>query len=145
MTLPRQLDLLADWTPSDPVERFDPVAVRAASVAGRISKAVSASLKGKNREAVANVMSEYLRETVSKAMLDSYASEAREDHPIPLTRLMALLHATRDRRLLQVFADEFGWAVIEERHVHLITLAEVTERQAELGRQADALRRRARR
>ena len=145
MALPRQLDLLVDWTPSEPVERFDPVAVRAVSVAGRISKAVSAALKGKNREAVAKAMSDYLREPFTKNMLDAYASEAREDHPIPATRLFALLAATRDRRLLQLFADDFGWAVVEDRHVHLIALAEVTERQAELGRQADALRRRARR
>ena len=145
MPSPRQLDLLTDWTPPEAVERFDPVLVRAATISGRMSKAVSAALKGKNRDAVANTMSEYLRETVSKAMLDSYASEAREDHPIPVTRLFALIHATRDRRLLQVLADEFDWAVVEARHVPLIELAEIEEERTRLGKMADAARRRARR
>ena len=144
MALPRQLDLLADWTPSEPVERFDPVVVRAASVAGRISKAVSAALKGKNREAVAKAMSEYLREPFTKNMLDAYASEAREDHPIPATRLFALLDATRDRRLLQLFADDFGWAVVDGRHVHRIAEAEAQERIDELREAVKYHRRRAR-
>ena len=145
MPLSRQLDLLSDWTPTEPVARFDPVVVRSSSIAGRISKAVSAALKGKDREKIAKEMADYLGVPFSKAMLDAYASEAREDHVISLPRLVALMHATRDRRLLQVFADDHGWAVIEDRHVHLITLAEVREQQAFLEKKADALRRQARR
>jgi len=77
-------------------------------------------------------------------MLNAWASEARDEHTIPLTRLIALLHATRDRRLLELLAAELGWAVIERRHLPMIELAAVQERQDALRRQADRLRYQAR-
>lgn len=141
----RQLDLLTDWTPPEAVVRFDPIAVRAATIEGRISKAISAVLKGKNREDVARQMSSYLGSQVSKAMIDAYASEARDDHPISLPRLMALLEITRDRRLLQVLAEEFGWAVVEDRHLGLIEAAELHKKRDEIDTMLIAARRRARR
>ena len=144
MPVPGQMDLLTDWAPSEPVERFDSVMVRASSITGRISKAVAASLKGKNRDDIAKRMSDYLGTPFSKAMLDSYASEAREDHVISVPRLIALIHATRDRRLLQIFADDFGWAVVEGKHVHRIAQAEIEDKIKELSRQQEYLRRRAR-
>lgn len=140
-----QPDLL-DWTPPQPVKRFEEDQVRAASLAARISKAVSAALKecGLQREEAARRMGEYLGEKVSLAALNALASEARDDHRISVVRLMALVHVTRDPRLLQLLAEPFGWAVIDRRFLPMIELAAVQEQRDELTRRADALRRAAR-
>lgn len=142
---PAQPDLL-EWQPPEPVVAFAPEQVRAASVASSIARAVAAALRdcGASRDDVAQRMSAYLGERVSKAMLDAYASEARREHQIPITRLIALMHATHDRRLLQLIAEPLGWAVIERRYLPLIELAAVQDRQDELRRRAEHLRRAAR-
>jgi hypothetical protein len=140
-----QPDLL-DWQPPEVVVAFEPAHVRAATVAASIARAVATALRDSPtpRDDIAQRMSDYLGERVSKPMLDAYASEARRDHPIPVTRLIALMHATGDRRLLQLLAEPLGWAVIERRHLPMIELAAVQEKREELARQADALRRAAR-
>jgi hypothetical protein len=82
-------------------------------------------------------------EEVSKNMLDAYASEAREEHVINVVRFIALIHATQDRRLLEIVAEMFGWTVIERRYLRLIDLASLQEQQDEFRRRADATRRQA--
>ena len=141
---PAQLSLL-EWTPPEPTVRFDEVQVRAATIEARVSRAIAAALKDSvsDRQAVAEAMGEFLGQRVTKNMLDAYASVAREDHPITIARFVALLHATRDRRLLELIAEPLGWAVIDRKMLHLIELAAVQEKQRELHAQADALRRRA--
>lgn len=142
---PAQLDLLA-WEPPEAVVAFDEAQVRNASIAGRIARGVAACLRdcGLTREAVAAQMGAYLGERVSKAMLDAYASEAREEHTISVPRLMALLHVTGDRRLLELVAEPFGWCVLPRKFLPLVQLAAVREREDELRRKSDALRRQAR-
>lgn len=141
----QQLDLL-DWTPPQAVARFDDASVRAATIHGRISRAISAALKecGAERAEIARRMSAFLGETVTTNMLNAYASQAREDHAINLPRFMALLAATGDRRLLQVLAEDLGWAVIEKKHLPLIELAAVQDRLSELEAHRALLRRKVR-
>jgi hypothetical protein len=137
-----QLDLLA-WQPPETVSRFDDHQVRAASIGGRVCKAISAALDGcgKPRADVAEAMSQFLGSRVSTNMLNAYASQAREDHQISVVRFTALIHATGDRRLLELLAESFGWSVIERKYLPLIELAAVRERADELNSAADALRR----
>ena len=140
-----QLDLLA-WTPPETVARFEERVVRAATLSARISHGVAAALRdadgrGLSREDVAKQMGAYLGERVSVAMLNGYASEAREQTVISVPRLIALVHVTGDRRLMQALAEPFGWAVIEAKFLPMIELAALSERQDELRRHADALRR----
>jgi hypothetical protein len=125
--------------------RFDEDKVRAGTATGRVCRAVATTLRDSKvgRPEIARLMSEFSGQDVSKNMLDAYASQAREDHTISLVRFMALLHATRDRRLLELVAEQFGWSVIERRHLPMIELAAVQERQGELSRLADSLRRQA--
>ena len=139
---PGQPDLL-DWQPPATVRRFDDVQVRAATPNGRLAKAIAAALMGQDRAQVARDMSDYLGRPVSKAMIDAYASIARDDHVISTPRFMALVQVTADRRLLELLAEPLGWAVIERRYLPLIELAAVREREDELRRQGDALRRQA--
>ena len=94
------MDLLA-WSPPEPVARFEDARVRAATLAGRVSHAVAAALKdaalhGLGRDEVARRMSEFLGTRISRTVLDSYASEAREDRMISVPRFMA---SSRQRAL----------------------------------------------
>ena len=144
---PGQLDLLA-WDPPQPVARFEPERVRGASHQQQIARAVGACLKdaeerGVGRDAIADAMTVFLGEAVSKHMLDAYASQARTEHVINLPRFMALLHATSDRRLLELIAEPMGWAVVERKHLAMIELAQLHEAQEVLRRRTDALRRQA--
>ena len=93
----QQLDLLA-WEPPQAVARFPAEAVRGASLSTRMCRAVAAALKESDlpREKIAREMGAFLGQEVSKNMLDSYASQAREGHVITLLRFIGLLHATGD-------------------------------------------------
>lgn len=137
-----QLDLL-DWQPTSPVVAYEPEHVRAASLAKSLSKGISETLKscGRTRGEIAKAMSDYLDETVSANILNAYASEARDEHIINVVRLIALIHATRDRRLLEMIASMFGWAVIERRHLPAIEMAELLESRAALDREVEYRRR----
>ena len=138
----RQTDLL-EWQPPEPVRRFDDKLVQAASAEQRVARAIAAALLGSDRAEIGRQMGDYLGKPVSKAMVDAYASPGREDHVISITRFIALLQVTGDRRLLELIAEPLGWAVIERRYLPLIELAAVREREDELRRQGDALRRQA--
>lgn len=140
-----QPDLL-EWEPPQPVAHFPEEQVRAATLAGRVSRAVAAALTDAEecRETIAARMSAFLGERVSPAMLDAYASQARDDHRISVPRFVALLHATRDRRLLELLAEPMGWAVIERRHLPLIEVAAIREHEDELRRRREHLTRLAR-
>jgi len=142
---PGQLSLL-EWTPPPAIVRFEDERTRAATLDGRICNAIKAALSdcGLAREDVVARMSGFLGEPVSKAMLNAYTSQVRDDHRISVTRFLAVLHVTRDRRLLELLAEMMGWAVVERKHLPLIELAALHEKRDELGRAADALRRQAR-
>ena len=138
-----QADLL-DWQAPEPVIRFDPAEVRAATLSARLARAISAALAGHDRLLVAQTMGDILGRPVSKHMVDAYASQGREDHAISAPRYMALAHATADVRLLQVMAEPMGWAVIDQRYLPLIRLAAVREHTDKLVREGASLRRQAR-
>lgn len=143
--MPAQPDLL-DWTPPQAALAFAPGDVRGATLSARISRAVSVALQdaGVSRRTIAERMSAFLGEAVSLDMLNAYASAARETHRISLPRFLALVHATGDRRLLELLAEPLGWSVIERRFLPLIEIAAVREQEDELRRRREALARRAR-
>jgi hypothetical protein len=132
-------DLLA-WTPPEPVKAFAPVTVRAASFKGKMAKAVSQALKDcpLPREEIAEEMTRYSGEHVSKDMLDKWASEAAEDHVIPLTKLDALIEVTRDQRLLQILSAPRHWSVIDDRYLPAIDYAMLAEKAEELEKRRKA-------
>ena len=131
-----QMDLLA-WEPPAPVARFAAERVRAATLADQLARGISEALG----DAAGRGLS---REEVKKSALDGYASQAREGHVITLLRFIGLLHATGDRRLLEMLIEPLGWTVIDRAFLSLIELAALREREDELRKRADALRRRAR-
>lgn len=138
-------DLLS-WQPPEPRVRFEDHQVRGANLYARICRAMATALDecGASRDEVAERMSEYLGVKVSKAMLDAYVSQARDTHTITIVRFAALVHATRDWRLLSLIPELFGFAVVDDRYVSLIRATQMREKADELARMADAEERRAR-
>ncbi len=134
---------LFSWEPPTLVRRFEETRVRAASLRQRIALAVAETLKecGRPRDEVARRMSEWLGEEVSRSSLDAYAAQSREDHTISLLRVLALLHATGDVRLLQMAAELFGRSVIEDRFLPWVEVGQMADKKDEFDRAFDAARR----
>lgn len=141
----RTMELLS-WQPVEPSVRFDEHQVRGATLNARVCRAMAVALDDcdASRDEIALRMGEYLGTKVSKPMLDAYTSEARGTHTINIVRFAALVHATRDWRLLSLLPELFGFAVVDERYVALIRSVQIREKAAELDRLADAEERRAR-
>lgn len=125
------LDLLTDWTPPEIVKRFDDRAVRSASLRDTVALAVAEALRSVDtpREEIAEAMSDWLGEDVTKNMLDAYASPARAEHTISYLRLLALVHVTGDVRALQIGAELFGHLVVEERYVEWVRVGMRADRK----------------
>lgn len=143
---PDQLDLLS-WDPPEVVERYEDADVRASSIRARTARAVSQTLKDCNRRRgeIADEMSRWLGEPVSKQMLDAYASEAREDHVIPFPRLIALVHVTGDARPLQMAAEMVGRSVIDDRWLPWVRVGQLADVKDNVNRELSTSRRQARR
>lgn len=137
---PNQPDLLT-WRAPAPVQQHVPHRVRAATLAGRIKRAIAETLRETeiDRDQVAAAMGDYLGEPVAKASLDAWASGAREDRLPSLTRFCALLAATADERLLQVLAAECGWAVVDRKWLPMIELASVQDHENRIVRRRKTL------
>jgi len=133
------LDLLM-WAPEVNVEAFEPKTIRAATLTGKISKAVTVILKdardpeGKRleRQEIAARMSDYLGEKITAATLSAYASEAKVDHNISLQRAIALMVVTNDGRLLSLMAEPLEMAVIPKRFESAVEEAVLVEKREEI-------------
>lgn len=119
---PNTLDLYRDYEPEAVVDRFDPTDTQAFSRDGKLSKAVARAMNdcGASRETIATAMTEFLGESVSKALLDKYASQAAENHTIPALRLIALVAVTKDVRVLNALLDELDLIVVPRRYEALL-------------------------
>lgn len=140
---PRTPDLF-DWQPPAMLRAFPAERIRAAGVRASVAKAIGLALRecGRTREQVADEIGAYLGEDISKNMLDAYASESRADHVINIVRFLALVHATRDFRLLQLLAEPFGLAVIDDRYLPAIEDAMYAEQIETLSQRQRLARRR---
>lgn len=114
---------------------FEPPAPakRAAALAGlerRISGAAATILNsdGRTREVIAAEMSVLLDEEVSRAMLDAYASPAREQHKVIMSRFLALIAVTERHDLLDPILREIGGALLVGEEVNTARLGHI-ERQ----------------
>ncbi len=137
------LDLLLGREIAPAVRRFDEKLFRVTSITARICRALKAALAGLDRDQVAADMGKVLGRQVSKNVLDRYVSEASEDHSIPLDRFIALVRVTKDKRLLQMIADDLGWVVVDAREAHWIEVGKYQDAAAELAKRANAAKRKA--
>ncbi|MGB0747146.1 MAG: DNA transposition protein [Magnetospiraceae bacterium] len=141
------MDLL-NWTPPETVvRRFDDARVRAADLRSKIARAVAEALSDTplDRKEIARRASEWLGETISPAMLNKYASPSSDDHPLPLAKFLAIVAATEDPRLLQVFAEMFGWSVIDDRYLPWVEVGQLADAKEEFDKAYAAARAKTRR
>lgn len=99
-----------------------------------VSKAVSDALHDevRSRYEIAGKVSELLDEDVSKAMLDAYASPAREEHKVPLSRFLAIVAVTDRYDLLDRVVREIGAAVLVGEELNTARLGQIDRRIAML-------------
>lgn len=140
-------ELRPDWQPAPASVSFSEPEIRAATIAGRVSRAVARALAdcADERPAVAKRMGEYLGEPVSLNTLNAYASQARDEHRINVPRFAGLVHATGDMRLLSVVPELFGHAVVPARYLSWIEVGQLAETRDEINRAFELARRQARR
>ncbi|MBC44173.1 MAG: DNA transposition protein [Pusillimonas sp.] len=125
---PTTLPLFDVYRSPESVQRFEPDRVRGATLRSRISRGISETLREAqtstgdvlNRAAVAVAMGEWLDTPVSKAVLDKYAAVSSEEHEITVSRMLALIIATNDHRVLTMVADEVGLALVPKRYQYAI-------------------------
>ena len=96
----------------------------------RISGTVATILNSepRSREVIAAEMSQLLDEEVSRAMLDAYASPARDQHKVIMSRFLALVAVTKRHDLLDPLLREIGGALLVGKEVHTARLGHI-ERQ----------------
>jgi len=80
---------------------------------------------GRTRGVIAAEMSELLDETVSKEMLDAYASPARTEHKVPMSRMLALVAVTGRHDLLDPLLREIGAALLVGEEVATARLGHI--------------------
>lgn len=112
----------SQWSPPEVEERFEPAKVRASTLPAKVSRVLSEALRGagKSREDVAGELSDFLDEDVTTAMLDTYASEAREKNNIPAYRLMALVALLDRPEILNELLSDTRFMVIDRKFKPLI-------------------------
>lgn len=134
------VDLFKDYQPQPVVERFADDQVKAWSMAGRLAKAIALTMEESSlsREEIAAQMSEITKSSVSKATLDAYASQAKEQNQITATRLAALVTITGDARPLNVLLEEAGLIVVPKKFEALLKRERARELRALLEREEQA-------
>ncbi len=97
----------------EPLREYEQEKVKSATIKGKWALAISNTLKdsGLARDEIAEQMSIYLGENVPVNMLDAYSSQGRDTHLINLPRLEALIHVTKDERLINLLAETIGYMV----------------------------------
>lgn len=103
----------------------------------RISRIVGTILNteqaaGRTRGVIAAEMSDLLDEDISRAMLDAYASPARDGHKVPMSRFLALIAVTNRQDLLDPIMREIGAAVLVGEEVHTARLGHIDQHIAQL-------------
>lgn len=134
------LDLFKDYVPAPVVPRFEEEVVRAFSPQGRLAKAVARTLEecGQSRDEIAAAISEILGERVSRSTLDAYASQAKESHQIPASRLAALVAVTGDPRPLNVLLNPHDLIVVPQKFEPLLRREAAREARERFEREEQA-------
>lgn len=125
-----------------------PPASAPAALAGleqRICRAAATILNsdGRRREQIAADMSVLLDDEVSRAMLDAYASPARDGHKVPMSRFLALVAVTGRHDLLDPLLREIGAALLVGEEVHTARIGHLRRHRAQIDQELKALERQA--
>lgn len=137
------LDLLS-WAPPAPPKPTRIERPAGEDLAARIALEVATALREASatmtREEIAEAMGAYLGESISRGMLDQYASQAKDGHNISAYRLAALAHVLGRPQLLLTLAAVCGCTVVEQRWVPAIQEAQLIVELEDKERQRKAAR-----
>ncbi len=133
----RTLDMFTDWQPPKVAVSLPPEVTSGGNLGSRIARAISRTLKTSDmtREEIAQGMSDYLGDKVTKNMLDAYASEGREHHKITWERVIALVHVTGQHGLIGFMAEMFELAAVPTKYSDIIELYHIEEQEKRLAHQ----------
>ena len=120
------------------------VASEPAELAGlerQISRAVSEMLKhdDRPREVIAAEVSVLLDEDFSKAMLDAYASPARDGHKVAMSRFLALVAVTKRHDVLDRIMRQIGAAVLVGEEIKTARIGQIDAQIARLTKERKGL------
>lgn len=101
-----------------------------AMVAASVARICRDDTRG--RAAIAAMMTDVLAEPVSKAMLDAYASESREQHSIPAHRWLALIAVTGRFDVADAIITRCGARVLSGDEIRAAELGHVQAQMSEL-------------
>lgn len=109
-----------------------------------IAASVADMLKNdpRSRHEVAGAMSGLLGDEVTKAMLDAYASEARDNHNISASRLLAIIAVTERFDIADVLLRRIGASVLVGEELLLARLGNAKAQRAKLDEEIRTLRKR---
>jgi hypothetical protein len=85
---------------------------------------------GRSRHEIAGAISALLDETITKLMLDAYASEARDTHNISAARLLALIAVTKRFDVLDALMRRIGAALLVGEELHAARLGSLQAQRA---------------
>ncbi|PZQ20040.1 MAG: hypothetical protein DI569_16645 [Sphingopyxis macrogoltabida] len=114
-----------------------------AGVDARVARTVAEVLKNDDRDrlVIAAAMSVLLDEEVSKAMLDAYASPARDGHNISFARMLALIAVTNRFDLLDRELRAIGAAVLVGEEIYTAEIGHIDSEIEKLLRRKKDLKR----
>lgn len=97
----------------------------------------------RSREVIAAEISVLLDEEVSRAMLDAYASPAREDHKVPMCRFLALVAVCQRQDLLDPLIRQIGAALLVGEEVMTARIGHLRQHRNKIDEELRALTRNA--
>lgn len=86
----------------------------------------------RSRGEIALAMSALLAEEVTAYMLDAYASEARDQHNVPMHRALALIAVTDRHDILDLWARRIGGSLLVGEEIVTAQLGHIDRQMAEL-------------
>lgn len=109
----------------------------------QICRAVGTMLASdpRSRWEIAAKVSELLDEDVSKAMLDAYASPARDDHRVPMSRFWAIVAVTQRLDLLDPLTREIGAGLLVGEEVKTARIGHLRQHRNKIDEELRALTR----
>jgi hypothetical protein len=137
------LDLF-DWEPPAVAAGYGPEVDGRGDLSSRISRQVAQALRdatdgGMARAEIAAQISKRLGRRVSIDTLNKWASEAGEEHRIPLDGFIALVEVTGATALLGFMPGLFGFVAVPERYAGIIEMHLLEEHEAEIAARKAAL------
>ncbi len=113
-----------------------------ASIDAAIRAIISSALKRcpLSRYEVAAKMSEILGVEITKAQLDSWSAESKDQHRFPLVYAGAFCQATGDKALARYMAELCGGYYIEGEDAVRLELGKIEEEKERLARRESAIR-----